>query len=474
MTGRVLNKDALEAFMNAYLGHYMPTGQADWHREFKQNLVIGLASDTKTAILAPRGHAKSTIVTLGLALMSAALEVKSFILIVSDTGPQAASMMAAIIGELDENERLLRDFPGLERKMINGRPVADRDNDIALANGVRIVARGAGSSMRGMRHRQHRPDLIIIDDLENDEAVNTDYQRDKLRNWFNTALMNVAGPTCSVVMVGTLLHYDALLADVMKRPGWRHFTYYAMQKDGQPSRDFEDATWPEYWTPAALRAKIEEIGLFAFNREFLHDPVNEDEALFRQGWLKYYHEHQVKIVRKALAIDPAFSKDQKNDESALAVLGTDAAGNIYLVDWWAGRVSSAALREQIERLIGLHKPAAIGAESVQAQVWLVEALREMGYPCQKLQPDKDKVRRAENLSIRYQNGTVYHRYQDRDSAFELQLLRFPKGKHDDLVDAAVYAEMLLFRYKGASIGRPKGRIARPSAGARPKLPAANG
>ncbi len=176
----------------------------------------------------------------------------------------------------------------------------------------------------------------------------------------------------------------------------------------------------------------------------------------------------------ALAIDPAFSKDQKNDESALAVLGADAAGNIYLVDWWAGRVSSAALREQIERLIGIHKPSAIGAESVQAQVWLVEALREMGYPCQKLQPDKDKVRRAENLSIRYQNGTVYHRYQDRDSAFELQLLRFPKGKHDDLVDAAVYAEMLLFRFKGASVGRPRGRIARPSAGSRPKLPAASG
>ena len=113
--------------------------------------------------------------------------------------------------ELEENAALKEDFGELEGKVW-------KSSVILLANGVKIEAIGSGKKIRGRRHKQWRPDLIVCDDLENDENVNTPEQRKKLRDWFYKAVSKAGDTYTDIVYIGTLLHFDALLANVAKNP----------------------------------------------------------------------------------------------------------------------------------------------------------------------------------------------------------------------------------------------------------------
>lgn len=90
---------------------------------------------------------------------------------------------------------------------------------------MKIEALGAGKKIRGRRHKQWRPDLILCDDLENDENVNTPEQRKKLRDWFYKAVSKAGDTYTDIVYIGTLLHYDALLANVAKNPEYEAVRY---------------------------------------------------------------------------------------------------------------------------------------------------------------------------------------------------------------------------------------------------------
>src|SRR6185312_6071064 len=160
-------------------------------------------------------------------------ELKRYVLMVQETGPQAAQAMGHVVAELDTNEKLLADFPHLSRLRMRGRVVADRDTDVILTSGFRLQSVGAGGSLRGRRNREQRPDLVLIDDLEDDEHVRTRYQRDKLDEWLSSALLGALVPESDVYYVGTLLHHDAVLARVMKRGApWQSFTYEAITDRG--------------------------------------------------------------------------------------------------------------------------------------------------------------------------------------------------------------------------------------------------
>ena len=113
--------------------------------------------------------------------------------------------------ELEENAALREDFGELKGRVWKA-------SVILLSNGVKIEALGAGKKIRGRRHKQWRPDLILCDDLENDENVNTPEQRKKLRDWFYKAVSKAGDTYTDIVYIGTLLHYDALLANVAKNP----------------------------------------------------------------------------------------------------------------------------------------------------------------------------------------------------------------------------------------------------------------
>lgn len=140
-----------------------------------------------------------------------------------DSSEQAEGFLDNIRVEFEENTAILEDFGSLAGSVW-------RSNVLVTKTNIKIEAIGSGKKIRGRKHRNWRPDLIILDDVENDENVRTPEQRKKLKDWFDKAVSKSGDDYTDIVYIGTLLHYDSLLAKTLTNPAYRSIKY----KGGDP------------------------------------------------------------------------------------------------------------------------------------------------------------------------------------------------------------------------------------------------
>ena len=133
---------------------------------YQEAAVISRLDGSRNVVAAPRGHAKSTNFTFKDSLHAALYRYKHYIIILSDSSDQAEGFLTDIKTELEENRDIQEDFGRQQGKVWKG-------NVILTAQDIKIEAIGSGKKIRGRRHRAWRPDLIVLDDVENDENVNT-------------------------------------------------------------------------------------------------------------------------------------------------------------------------------------------------------------------------------------------------------------------------------------------------------------
>jgi hypothetical protein len=124
-------------------------------------------------VLAPRGAAKSTWSTFAFPLWAALHSLEPYIVLTAETGDQAHKYLDSIRSELELNEELADQDP----HVFGAGPIWRQDR-IQLNNGVLIEALGRGTKLRGRKSRQHRPSLIIVDDPQNTEHVQSPLQRE--------------------------------------------------------------------------------------------------------------------------------------------------------------------------------------------------------------------------------------------------------------------------------------------------------
>lgn len=272
-------------FGRYYLPHYFTRTSPPFHRRldalWKRRVMKGMdpvtdavsmltAPGKRSAVAAPRGHAKSTVMTLKNVLHAALYGYKQYILLISDTETQAAGFLESIKYELEANPRILRDF---------GEQVGKKTwktSSILLNNGCRIDAVGTGQKLRGRRNYQRRPDLILCDDIENDEGVRTSEQRRKTADWFWKAVCKAGDSYTDLVAIGTILHYDSLLAKLLDNPGFSSETFRAVLSES-PSPLWE--AWRKRFTD-------------------LSDPKREEHAL------SFYRAHKREMNAGAKVLWP--------------------------------------------------------------------------------------------------------------------------------------------------------------------------
>lgn len=301
----------LEAWTRRYLPDLFFAAPGTFHRALYADAEAALWGRpidgevrTGLAIACPRGHGKSTAMVIGLPLWVACeWEVMPefngqkdrkrapYIVIVSDTMDQARARVMDIRDELENNEALIAAYGPQAPQKGEKRPRKWTETHLELANGVIIRSMGFGSKVRGLVRRGRRPSLILCDDMENDQAVNTEDQRNKLRRWFTRALIPTGkGGELITIVVGTILHADSLLNRLLSPdhfPGWLKRRYAAQvdEATGLPSPDGTWILWPEYWTAAQLATRRREIGSLAYAQEYLNQPIDDATAVFRWEWL---------------------------------------------------------------------------------------------------------------------------------------------------------------------------------------------
>lgn len=423
---------------------YFPLETPPFHKE-----ILDLISDKnnrRIGVIAPRGHAKSTTVDMTYPLWAGCFEQEEFIVIISDTYTQAAEFINALKDEFENNPKI---------KWLFGNMKGDdwQDGEFVLSNGIKYAAKGSGMKIRGIRHRHTRPTLMIFDDIENDENIKSAEQRQKLYHRFTKAAIPALARGGRAVVIGTILHFDSLVNKVMKQQdifkSWQTRVFYAITTDEDGT---EHALWPEHRSLEKLKSMRDNpndqefVGSIAFAQEYQHKPFSEEDAIVKPDWIKECEPSQApdEYSRQArvLTVDPAASERQTADPTAMIVADLGADGNVYVRAIRNQRTSPSITAETIQNLYETYQPQVVGIE--QGALGLVFRDLLAGLPVIGLKPDKDKVRRLLAVSRFFEAGKVFLvKDIQNGQALREQLIEFPKGTHDDMVDAIVYAIRML-------------------------------
>lgn len=452
-------------FVNTYFPHYIKGDPSEFHEYIFNEIPqkVGATAGCKEPIAAPRGEAKSTLVTQLFSLWCIVTNRKHFIGIIMDAIDQSSQMLEAIKVELESNPRLIMDFP----EATGGGRVWNVQ-EIITANHIKVKIAGSGKKLRGWRFGQYRPDLIILDDIENDENVRKPEQRQKLQDWINKAVLKLGAPDGSmdVIYIGTILHYDSVLARIMRSPTWNGKKFAAIKQwpDNMDlwekweeiftnqGRDAADkfynrneaamlagavVSWPSM-RPLKLLMEMRADDHHAFDCEMQNDPTNSENALF--DTITFWVQH---IDRWQFfgACDPSLGKANKaRDPSAILVGGYDrSTGFLDTVEASIRRRKPDKIISDIIEFQKEYKCMAWGIETVQFQEFLYTELVKRSakagipVPAVPITQSTDKVMRIESLQPHVSNGLI-RLHKKHTTLFE-QLRHFPEADHDDGPDA---------------------------------------
>lgn len=454
-------------FARTYFPHYIKHAEAALHTYLYACLpeIVDNGEGDHEAIAAPRGNAKSTIVTQIFTIWCIVTGRKHYPLIVMDALDQAATMLEAIKAELAFNPRLAMDFPEA-----SGAGRVWQVGTIITANDVKVQAFGSGKRMRGLRHGPHRPDLVIGDDLENDENVRSPDQRDKLENWLKKTVLSLgaADDSMDVIIIGTILHYDSVLSRLLKNPLWTSKKFKSIERwpdnmhlwekweeallnlGPEVAQAFYQANklemdagavvcWPEGQPLYKLMIKRARDGRAAFDSEQQNDPVSGDDAPFANS-INFWVNRLKEWVFYG-ACDPSLGKaGASRDPSALLVGGFNRlTGVLDVVEAAIKKRLPDRIIEDVIAMQAEYKCLLWVVETVQFQEFLKtelvkrSAARGIPVPARGIQPSTDKLLRIETLQPHMANSLI--RLHPSQTTLIDQLRHFPKADHDDGPDA---------------------------------------
>lgn len=440
---KALTRESFSWFFANYFTHYITCPTA----EFQKAIFDLLQRDNllKIAITAFRGSAKSTIATLAYPIWAMiGKPEKKYALVVSQTQELSKQILTNMKQELSSNELLIRDFGPFTE-------VADewRSNSFVIPQyNARISAISQSESIRGLRHRQYRPDLIVIDDVEDLESVKTKENRDGLWDWFTGEAMPIGDIGTKIVVVGNLLHEDSLMMRLKEsiNLGKMEGVYREY-----PLIDVKGKiAWPgKYPTMKDIEAKRREVADdSAWYREYLLKFISDDRRIVQRGWPKYYADlpdlqsFPIRII--GIGVDLAISEKNTADFTALVpfiVIGYGDDLKIYILPYIVNkRINFTDTIAEIKRVCDLlnqdfKRVPTVYVENVNYQIAVVQQLT-----IEKVMAEAVAIS-GMNKQTRLEVATPYIRQgkmlfpQKGAETLISQIVNFGIEKHEDLVDA---------------------------------------
>ena len=434
------------AFVDYYFPHYTinpETGETTPCAEFhiKAANKVKKERNLKAVFKWHRGAAKSTHLDIFIPLWLKCQEVKQLnvMVLVGKSEDNANTLLADIQAELQFNQRYIHDFG---QQYNNG---SWEDGEFVTKDGTAFFARGRGQSPRGLRYRSHRPDYIVIDDLDDDELCESPARVTRLTNWVKEALFGALdGGRGRFIMVGNLIAKNSVLANIAATDGVHVSQVNIWDKNGNVS-------WGAKWTPDEVKAIERFQGYRSFQKEYMNNPITEG-AVFRQDWIKWGKLPDLKKFEElVLYIDPSFKGTTKNDYKAAKLWGKVGSQLWHIKAF----VRQCSVAEMVRWLYNLYEWSLQMGIAIK---WYMEAnfmqdtildefrregdLRGYQLPISGDRRKKpDKFQRVEAISPLWERGFVTYNEDEKNDPDMLagidQTLAFEKGMrgHDDAPDA---------------------------------------
>jgi hypothetical protein len=415
------------------------------------------------AIAADRGFGKSSLVQLAFPARKTLARQVAFMVPISCTSTQAIMHSENFKRELECNPFINEYFPPIKTDVF-AKDMWIMNNPKAGRPGTLVFPRGRGQQVRGFLHGNERPDLIIVDDLEDAESVQNQEQRAKVLEWFYADVLGCVDRSKKnwrIVVIGTVLHEDSLLSNLITDPAWTSVRLELCDDDFH-------SNWPEKISDEGVKELVEwyrNQGLLdVFYREYRNQPIARESAPFKPENFAYYSPSELSDpnIQRVVIMDPARTTNKTACDTAIVGVGVDLRnGIVYVIDLVADRLHPDEQARECFAMADRLNATTIGYEVdglEQYSTWnLVNIMRTSGrnYELVPLRAKKGKnmysealgdgkdARIAEGLVALYRQGRVKHNKNHPLTAkLEAQLLQFPRSKKKDVIDALSYISQM--------------------------------
>lgn len=452
---KAVTKSDFFMFFTLYFSHHIKYAFAPMHREMMAlcqdaSIILGL-------IMAFRGSGKSTIITTAFPLWAIlGIPQNKFIVIVAKTKPQAKLIMNNIKAELESNNQLKNDLGPFQE-------ISDEwgsETIVFSKQNARITVVSIEQSLKGLRHRQHRPDLIILDDIEDNESTKTKEMREKTYDKYKREIVPLGDLGTRIVHVGNMLHDNSLIMrlsrEIKEGDGTRVFKKYPIVDDDNT------IYWPSKF-PTLADIETERLKVnddVAWHLEYLLKVISGNEQIIKNEEIQYY----IDLPKKergadeytpsylVVGVDLAISDKNSADYTAIIPI-------LYVKDKVTQKYVAYVLKdyihkrldfnETVDTVITLNQTLKVyGAsriifviESVAYQQALAQAVKSKDKNYIEIVDKNTSVDKETRLRITkpiFSTKSIYFPEEGADVIIN-EIIGFGREKHDDLVDALMHS-----------------------------------
>lgn len=442
--------------VDTYFSHHLDyeTKETSKFRNFIYKDLDKLSIKNRNMLFeAYRGGAKTTVITRLFSLFKTAIQRKKrHVAIISSTIDVSKESLEFIKTELEDNQNLVHDFDiqiGSKIKL-----TWNKEEIVFKSGGIkfRIKVYGAGKKIRGSNWLGFRPDLILCDDIEDDEGVESSVQRDKLEKWFKKAIMKLKArksTTYNIIVVGTRLHHDSLLARLSKRNDFVSYSFplvlsfphnisevekHNVKKSDIKGMIIDDTAIDKY---ELLIEYLEDPE--SFYSEYQNQPLSREDAIFSD--YKTYKGEMPKCDAYSIAIDPSMGK-KKGDYFGIAILGYKIDEKKFYAKVYGYKQNPIRLIPKIIKFYKKYDSMAttfLSVETVAYQEFFKDILKSEAskvgifLSVKEYRNTADKDLRISSIAPHVGDGTIL--INEDDILLIEELETYPKAAHVDLLDA---------------------------------------
>ena len=293
-------------------------------------------------------------------------------------------------------------------------------------------------------------DIILIDDPLKPDDANSDTVRTGVNNNFHDTIESRLNSKVdgAIIIIMQRLHDDDLCGHLMDLEDrglgdkWEKLIIPAIAEQEEEHRKKGESFFPKRFPIEILnRMKGDAKMKITFSTQYQQNPVNKETQEFHEEWIRYHWTDNVPTphyMRIFTTCDPAFKQNQENDNSCIMTAGF-VDDRMYILEYSVGKWTADVLIEKIIYHIKKREPEKVGIEAFQAQTVIAQFLkndlqkRGLYVNIEEITQRGDKFSKIRKLIPHYRAWLIFHKHWMDE--LENEMKRFPRGKHDDIIDA---------------------------------------
>lgn len=430
-----------------YFQHYFKYSLAPFQKDFIKDFEdITECKIRELILIAFREAGKTSLAKLYL-IWLVAYKKREYINVDSFSKDNAERILFDIAFELTNNARLRADFGVLFSKERGISEVKqNRINNFITENGIRIEAHSTGESVRGRLHLNKRPDLLLLDDFENNNTKTSKAHTQQIRDHITEAMGGLAENGVIIYLANYLTEHgnvqfliDRSIKDAKVRlrnipillgdkPAWESKYCLTDKKETETGKK-------------SIESMMRQFGSYVFSYEFMNKPVDDAMSEFKKEFVQHITVEEVnqKETNCYITIDSAVSKNESADFTGVTInkVSTD---NKWYIQSYRLKVNSKELIDHLFFLNEKYKPVFMGLEKTTFTIAIQPFMDDEMRKRQKFfsvtpveHKGTAKETRIRGLIPRWESRSVFLVGDNQDLLDEMR--SFPHSMHDDVLDS---------------------------------------